>query len=278
MVPLHKLARLPRHQRLRKIAKIAEEAERALPHLAYGVPYLSELAAMAASDPEFSAAAARDLGAAAATLSAEGRGPADRVPGQSSEALGRNELRRALNTLRHLLSAEIGRIPADWDFVDGDGVLNAAERRVLPGVRVYLEDLRSPFNVGSLFRTAESFGVERLYLSPLCADPQHPRAQRSAMGCTAVLPWERLEREALTQPLFALETGGTELDRFPFPAAGTMIVGSEELGVSPATLEAADRSLGRVSIPTFGAKGSLNVAVAFGIAMRAWAAALTQDS
>lgn len=267
MIPLHKLARLPRHQRLRKIAKTAEEAERALPHLAYGVPYLAELAATAASDPEFSATAARELGAAAAALAAAGRGPSDDAP-------GRTELRRALNTLRHLLSAEIGRIPADWDFVDGDGVLSAAERRVFPGVRVYLEDLRSPFNVGSLFRTAESFGVERLFLSPLCADPLHPRAERTAMGCTAVLPWERLERDALPQPLFALETGGIELDRFPFPAAGTMIVGSEELGVSPAALEAADRSLGRVSIPTYGAKGSLNVGVAFGIAMRAWAAAL----
>jgi TrmH family RNA methyltransferase len=49
-----------------------------------------------------------------------------------------------------------------------------------------------------------------------------------------------------------------------------MIVGSEELGVSPEALRKADASLGRVSIPTIGAKGSLNVAVAFGIAMQSW--------
>jgi TrmH family RNA methyltransferase len=146
---------------------------------------------------------------------------------------------------------------------------------------VYLEDIRSPFNVGAMFRTAESFGAEKILLSPLCADPRHPRAERSAMGCVDLLPWERRDLfadDAATgdapppaAPLFALETGGTPLDDFPFPRRGLMIVGSEELGVSPAALAAADASLGRVSIPSYGAKGSLNVSVAFGIVMRAWA-------
>jgi TrmH family RNA methyltransferase len=49
-----------------------------------------------------------------------------------------------------------------------------------------------------------------------------------------------------------------------------MIAGSEELGVSPEALAAVDASLGRVSIPSFGVKGSLNVSTAFGIAMQAW--------
>ncbi|GHU63326.1 hypothetical protein FACS189445_6570 [Spirochaetia bacterium] len=55
-----------------------------------------------------------------------------------------------------------------------------------------------------------------------------------------------------------------------------MILGSEELGVSPQALAAADASLGRLSIPTYGAKGSLNVSVAFGIALQAWAAVLAK--
>jgi len=49
-----------------------------------------------------------------------------------------------------------------------------------------------------------------------------------------------------------------------------LIAGSEELGVSPRALAAADASLGRVSIPVYGAKASLNVSVAFGIALQAW--------
>jgi TrmH family RNA methyltransferase len=144
-----------------------------------------------------------------------------------------------------------------------------------------------------MFRTAESFGAEKLFLSPLCADPLHPRAERSAMGCVQVLPWERLAAEPFVceeaqgqpcrvspgmtaglpaeLPLFALETGGIPLAEFPFPARGLMIVGSEELGVSPRALAAADASLGRITIPCFGAKGSLNASVAFGIAMQKWA-------
>jgi TrmH family RNA methyltransferase len=101
------------------------------------------------------------------------------------------------------------------------------------------------------------------------------------MGCVAILPWERLSAgldAALAGPCFALETGGRALKNFPFPPRGVMILGSEELGVSPPALALADSSLGRLSIPTWGAKGSLNVSVAFGIAMQAWAAALAEKS
>jgi TrmH family RNA methyltransferase len=201
-------------------------------------------------------------------------------------------LRRPLNTVRHILLAETGRSPADWDLVGPEGSLDPQRRRPFPGMIVYLEDIRSPFNVGAMFRTAESFGAERLLLSPLCADPLHPRASRTAMGCVEVLPWERLAFPAapsdtedaaarslsrmLPGPIFALETGGTGIDRFPFPSRGVLIVGSEELGVSPGALAAAEASLGRLSIPTWGAKGSLNVSVAFGIAMAAWAFQITK--
>jgi TrmH family RNA methyltransferase len=61
---------------------------------------------------------------------------------------------------------------------------------------------------------------------------------------------------------------------FLFPASDTVLVGSEELGLSPAALALADASLGRASIPLSGAKRSLNVAVAFGILRQWWFAAL----
>jgi TrmH family RNA methyltransferase len=57
-----------------------------------------------------------------------------------------------------------------------------------------------------------------------------------------------------------------------------MVVGSEELGVSPLALAAAEKSLGKLSIPTMGAKGSLNVSVAFGIAMHAWAGKIGKEN
>jgi TrmH family RNA methyltransferase len=131
-----------------------------------------------------------------------------------------------------------------------------------------------------MFRTAESFGVEKIILSPFCADPLHRRAQRTAMGCIDIVPWERQdlftaeEIPQLPYPVFALETGGIPINEFNFPQQGLLITGSEELGVSPRSLAAADASLGRVSIPIHGVKASLNVSVAFGIALQKWTNAL----
>ena len=186
-------------------------------------------------------------------------------------------LLRAVNALRHGLLSVLGTEPADWDFfrLTPEGELNRRPS-VLP-FRVYLDDLRSPFNVGSVFRTAESFGVERIYLSEGTPDPRHPRAVRTSMGTVDILPYERRVLETLRgeDGVFALEVGGTSVRDFSFPLSGTVILGSEELGVSPAGREIAAESAGRVSIPLPGLKGSLNVSVAFGILMYAWFAALT---
>ena len=73
-------------------------------------------------------------------------------------------------------------------------------------------------------------------------------------------------------PVFVLETGGTAIDEFDFPQQGIVIIGSEELGVSPEALNRA--TYGRVTIPMKGMKASLNVGVAFGILMQAWVESL----
>ena len=72
-------------------------------------------------------------------------------------------------------------------------------------------------------------------------------------------------------PVFALEVGGRDITEFEFPDYGICIIGNEESGVSPSSLKAADRSLGRVSIRQYGAKGSINVASAAAIMLSAWA-------
>jgi TrmH family RNA methyltransferase len=182
---------------------------------------------------------------------------------------------RALDALRHALLAATGQAPADWDLVDpATGLPDPGARLVIPGLRVYLEDLRSPFNVGSIFRTADAFGVEEILLSPLCADPLHPRSLRSAMGAVSLLPWRRAGLESLPSGtgVFALELGGEPIESFSFPEKGIVLLGSEELGVSAEALGRCDG--GRVSIRMSGAKASLNVAVAFGILMHRWTASL----
>ena len=303
MIPLQKLAKLPRSLRLRKTASIFGGSEHRLV-VFEGLPageieYLGALAAFLAHDGGFSAAAIEALKNAQSVLIAAHCANDYSAAGMENDS---KKIRRVLNTVHHILLTETGRYTSDWDYYESPGVLDSSKRRPFPGMQIYLEDIRSPFNVGSMFRAAESFGAEKMWLSPLCADPRHKRAERTAMGTVDILPWERFSGDPFAEskknagsekctkskkkessvhpfsagPFFALETGGIDLADFSFPSQGIMIAGSEELGVSPEALAAADASLGRVSIPSYGAKGSLNVSVAFGIVMQAWAAALSQ--
>lgn len=180
-----------------------------------------------------------------------------------------NEL-HLCNCARNHLLALIGTFPAEWDLIIAPHPVSNEKRRFYSGIQIYAEDIRSPFNLGSIFRTAEAFGAEKLFLSPCCCPPEHPRAQRSAMGCIDMLPWERVTLSELPSdiPVFVLETGGTPIGDFVFPSRGIVIIGSEELGVSPEALQRA--SYGCVSIPMTGLKCSLNVGVAFGILMQSW--------
>jgi TrmH family RNA methyltransferase len=277
MIPLYKLIQLPRSQRLRKAANLVKEAERRLVFFerfeAGETEYFEKLVKLLAEDEVFPAAAVEALKTARKNL--------------ADNKTGEKEIRRALNTVHQVLLAETGRYEADWDFVEPAGALDPKKRHVFSGMQVYLEDIRSPFNVGSMFRASDSFGVEKIWLSPICASPLHKRALRTAMGCVGIVPWEFLSLDPFDNnhsalpffqgPFFALETGGTPITDFSFPPRGILIAGSEELGVSPHALAAADTSLGRVSIPTWGAKGSLNVSGAFAIVMHAWAVAIKNN-
>ncbi len=168
--------------------------------------------------------------------------------------------------------------PAEWDLRLSSGKLDPEKRTVFP-LGLYLEDIRSPFNVGSLFRTADSFGISEILLSKDCADPEHPRSVRSSMGCTHTVSWRYTGLDELPGniPVFALETGHTSIEQFTFPCPGIMIVGSEELGVSPEALSLAENNAGIVSIHCCGSKASLNVGVAAGIALSRWIRSVTGE-
>jgi TrmH family RNA methyltransferase len=260
VISIAKLSTLPPKTRLRKAVLLLQAMELACRRgSAPGLDYTSSLAGLLQREPK---------------LSEEARREASRLErwGPESEPPEASELLRALNGLRHALLRQLGAEPAEWDLLEpGTDSLDPAARRVLP-MAVYLEDVRSPFNVGSMFRTAEALGVERILLSPQAASPLHLRAVKTARGATEAVPWEiaTLGRLEGCGGVFALELGGASLAEFHFPPRGVMLVGSEELGLSPEALELARRSAGRVSIPLGGAKRSLNVAVAFGIALHAW--------
>lgn len=262
MFSLRKLQRLPPRTRLRKLLVMIRDAEQRLVDGAPMAP--GDLQPLLRSEAFLSALAPERRAEVQQRLPALAQAPAGAL--------------RTLNALRHAILAELGVPWAEWDLlVPGAAAQPPPQRRILP-VRVYLEDIRSPYNVGAIFRTAEAFGVEHVYLSPRTPLPTLARARRSSRGCADVVPWSVLPLVELAPqpPLFALETGGQPMDRFAFPEAGTVLVGSEELGLSPEALALAESSAGRVSIPMAGARASLNVAVAFGILMQAWTARLAR--
>jgi len=291
MFPIRQLAKLRGVARIRKCALLLEKVELDLAKAAKDgglaaaaadlLPYARDLCAFLAAAPDSSP----EVAAAAAACAASNAGLSSTAASDDLSLAF-----RSIDDFRHILMRISGQAPADWDLHDfrsarsspglasgaaGDKANDSAELRpFIPGLRVYLEDIRSPFNVGTIMRTAEAFGFEEVLLSPDCADPRHPRAARSSMGAVDMVPWRRAALAELPSlgPVFALELGGTALAGFSFPGRGVLILGSEELGVSaPALVLAGER---RVSIPMRGIKASINVAVAFGIAAQAWVSAI----
>lgn len=182
------------------------------------------------------------------------------------------------NIARNAVLAILGTQSAEWDLITAPHKAHSpnSQRFIHEGTFLYAEDIRSPFNLGSLFRTAECFALQKIFTSPECVSPTHPRAVRSAMGTTQSVEWEckplsEIAKEQPDLPILALETGGTPIEQFSFPKKAIVIAGSEELGVSAESLKLASAI---VSIKTRGEKASLNVGVAFGVFMQKWCEAL----
>ena len=236
----------------------------------YGQPEIDYVLRLATALHESQTTPAATSAACARLLS--GESPLASIPAETvSFGAPRGAGLRNLDALRHSLMADTGQSPADWDLIDpATGRLAQGPGSAMSGMRVYCEDIRSPFNLGSIFRSCDAFGAGELILSPGCADPEHPRCARSAMGATTTIASRRAGLEVLGPrgPAFALELGGTDISEFAFPREGIVVLGSEELGVSREALELCP--LGKVTIPMSGAKASINVAVAFGILAHAW--------
>lgn len=128
-------------------------------------------------------------------------------------------------------------------------------------VTLYLQDLRSAHNVGSIIRTAECMGLNQVVTSPKTAGLDHLQVKRSCMGCQEWIDIkEHLSLSNCPRPWIALETvdGAPASWEFEFPSTPyTLIVGNEEYGIHPDTLQLCDEV---VQIPVFGRKNSMNVA------------------
>jgi tRNA G18 (ribose-2'-O)-methylase SpoU len=156
-----------------------------------------------------------------------------------------------------------------------------AERRGPPGARqrtmpvaVVLENVRSLWNVGSIFRTADAAGAEEIWLCGITGRPPRDEISKTALGAEDFVPWRAAAdaREALEylkgtgRSVVALERAARSLPlsraKVRFPCA--LVLGNEVAGLSDAALDASDLIC---HLPMHGVKSSLNVAVAAGVAL-----------
>lgn len=152
-----------------------------------------------------------------------------------------------------------------------DAHMGLEEYNRLPKHPLYivLDNLRSAFNVGSIFRLCDAMRVEGLLLCGYTAHPPHVKLEKTSLGTIEYVPWHWFpsaldavgwlrERHI---PVWAAETCSHAIPytRAPWPERVAVVLGNEALGVSRNVLEACDTV---VEIPLFGFKNSVNVATA----------------
>jgi tRNA G18 (ribose-2'-O)-methylase SpoU len=139
-------------------------------------------------------------------------------------------------------------------------------------VTVLLDNVRSMYNVGAFFRTADAAGIERLLLTGITAFPPHAGIRKTALGAENTVRWEHA-RDPLPMlarlgeagcQIAAVETSVHSVDLYDwkpvFPVC--LVFGHEVEGIRP---EVAARCDTHVRIPMLGRKHSLNVATAGGV-------------
>ena len=167
---------------------------------------------------------------------------------------------------RKLLNIELGRLSSE-EYREAPGT----------GLVVVLDNIRSAHNVGSAFRSSDSFKVDKVWLCGICATPPSAEIRKSALGAEESVPWEyakdtlevvsRLHEDGFTVISVEQTVESVSLENFtPGSVTGkyALVFGNEVDGVSQEVVDASDMSL---EIPQFGTKHSLNVSVAVGVVL-----------
>jgi 23S rRNA (guanosine2251-2'-O)-methyltransferase len=138
---------------------------------------------------------------------------------------------------------------------------------------VVCHNIRSAFNIGSIFRTADGAGVAKIYLTGYSPAPPHPGISKTALGAEKKVAWEKfakldtaikkLKKEKYELVALEQDKKSIPLRCFKFEKNTALLLGNEVRGLSAAILRRCDQI---VEIPMRGEKESLNVSVAFGIA------------
>jgi tRNA G18 (ribose-2'-O)-methylase SpoU len=141
-------------------------------------------------------------------------------------------------------------------------------------VAVMAENIRSLYNVGSIFRTSDGAGIEKLYLGGYTGCPPRKEIEKTALGSTESVCWqhqpeplsclEQLKAEGHQLVVLEHTDKSVPYNRFEYNFPLCFIIGNEVEGISQPVCSLADYA---VEIPMHGIKQSLNVAVAYGIAI-----------
>lgn len=165
--------------------------------------------------------------------------------------------------MRKLKITELNRISIE-EFKEADK---------LPLV-VVLDDIRSLHNIGSVFRTADAFRIECIYLCGITATPPHPEMHKTALGAEFTVDWKYVNNAVETVDnlrsegyvVYSVEQaeGSIMLDELTLDRSKkyAVVMGNEVKGVQQ---EVIDHSDGCIEIPQYGTKHSLNVSVTAGI-------------
>jgi len=164
---------------------------------------------------------------------------------------------------RKLLNIELGRVsPQEYKNLPDSGIV------------VVLDNIRSAHNVGSAFRSSDSFKADKVVLCGICATPPSALIHKSALGAEDSVPWVHydntmdavndLKKEGYTIVSVEQTVNSVKLDGFTPEASAkyALIFGNEVEGVAQEVVDASDFSL---EIPQWGTKHSLNVSVSIGI-------------
>jgi len=139
---------------------------------------------------------------------------------------------------------------------------------------IILDDIRSLHNIGSVFRTADAFLIEKIYLCGITATPPNKEINKTALGATETVAWEHNESvleiitklKAQNTSVFAIEQVENAVFLQDFKVEENqkyaLVFGNEVYGVSQKAIELCD---GSIEIPQLGTKHSLNISVSAGI-------------
>ena len=141
-------------------------------------------------------------------------------------------------------------------------------------ITIILDDIRSLNNIGSVFRTADAFLIEKIYLCGITATPPNKEIHKTALGATETIDWEYQsdilsviktlkEHNVIVLAIEQVESA-IFLNKFEIDATKkyALIFGNEVFGVSQKAIEMCD---GCIEIPQLGTKHSLNISVSAGI-------------